>query len=342
MKKIYFVAFLFFPFSLFLTGCSKGSDTAAPTIERVRITAKDSTILGAGIGNTLAIIGTHLASTQQVLFNDYSVYINPSYIQDNVILVQLPKEVPYRGQSNMLKVKTLNGEASTAFSIIQPLATITSFAPSSGNPGDIITILGKDLDNVKFVKIGSDTVKVVAGGTDMKLQVIVPKNGATGKISVNTVAGESISSTPFGISFIIYDDVMASGWDAYEWDADRDMENKEHVKKGTSIKMVYTAAYGGFGAGIGTPVKTKGYVALKMSIFIPSTVAETKIKVGIKDAAGSTNQYGKILVLVPGWNEVTLDLMKDLNGPVSFTEFQIQEWGNPKLPTIYIDDLGLL
>jgi hypothetical protein len=48
------------------------------------------------------------------------------------------------------------------------------------------------------------------------------------------------------------------------------------------------------------------------------------------------------LVLKPGWNDMTLDFVKDLNKPDRFFEFQLQEWGNAKIPTIYIDDVGVL
>jgi IPT/TIG domain len=322
--------------------CTKSEDTSAPTIDRFRLTLKDSTIGAAGIGNTVAIIGAHLASTQHVYVNDYEVYLNPSYVKDDVVLIQLVKETPYRGQINKLKLVTLYGEAIKDFKVLQPAPSITSFAPTSGNPGDIVTIIGKDMDDVKAVLIGGDTVKVVAGGTDTQCKVIVPPANAAGQITVVTTGGRTTSATSFGVSLVIYGDKMASGWDAYEFDADRDMVSTEQVKKGKSIKMTFSAAYGGFGAGTADVIDIKKYSALKMSIYAKTTEPEVKVKIGIKGADGTTNRFSKIVILKAGWNDLTLDFITDLSKPDRFVEFQIQEWGNAKIPVIYIDDIGLL
>jgi IPT/TIG domain len=338
----YSVLILFFA-SLFLwTACQKTVDNTPPTIEKIRVTSKDSTIEGAGVGNTIAIIGKNFSSTQTILFNDYSVPVNPSYIKDDVILVQIPIKAPYRNQINKVKVITLYGEAVKDFSIVQPAPTIKKFAPSSGNPGDVITITGKDLDNVKEVKIGETIATVLSGGSDSLLQITVPVDGTQGKITVATIGGQTKSTSSFGISLIIYDDKMASGWDAYEWDATRDMKNTEQVKKGKSIKMTYLKAYGGFGVGASTKIDVIKYSAVKLSIYVTGNASETKLKAGIKGADGTTNKFSKILVLKPGWNDLTLDFIQDLSSPDRFVEFQLQEWGNATLPVIYIEDLGLL
>jgi hypothetical protein len=322
--------------------CKKSEDTSPPTIERFRLTLKDSTITAAGIGNTIAIIGTGLATTQHVYINDFEIYLNPSYVKDDVVLAQLVKETPYRGQINKLKVVTLYGEAIKDFKVLQPAPTITSFSPTSGNPGDIVTIIGKDMDDVKTVLIGGDTVKVVAGGTDTQCKVIVPPSNAAGQITVITTGGLATSATSFGVSLVIYGDKMASSWDAYEFDADRDMFSTEFVKKGKSIKMTFTAPYGGFGAGSADVIDVKKFTALKMSIYAKTTEPEVKVKIGIKGADNTTNRFSKIVILKPGWNDLTLDFATDLNKPDRFVEFQVQEWGNAKIPVIYIDDIGLL
>jgi hypothetical protein len=326
------------------TSCKKQEDTSPPTIEKLRLTLKDSIITGAGSGNTVAIIGTHLGSTQKVFFNDYSALVNPSYVQEGVVLIQVPKDAPYRNTTNKIKLVTLYGEALKDFTIIQPEPTITSFAPQAGNAGDIVTVIGKDLDNVKKVFIGSDTtpVKLVAGGTDTQLKFIVPANNPAGQITIVTTGGETKSTTSFGISFLIYDDKMASGWDAYEWDAEMNTLSTEQVKKGKSIKMTFTKAYGGFGVGTDTKIDIKKYTAIKVSIYVVGNEAETKIKAGIKGADNTTNAFGKVLVLKPGWNDLTLEFAKDLNKPDRLQEFQLQEWGNAKIPVIYIDDIGVL
>jgi IPT/TIG domain len=321
--------------------CTKSVDKEAPIIDHFRLTLKDSTITAAGIGNTIAIIGLHLGSTQHVYVNDFEIYLNPSYVKDDVVLAQLVKETPYRAQINKLKIVTLYGEAVKDFKVLQPAPSITSFAPNSGKAGDIVTIVGKDMDDIKAVLIGADTCKVVAGGTDTQCKIVVPFNGSAGVITLITTGGKTISATSFGVSLVLYDDKMNSNWDAYESDATRDMESTEKVKRGKSIKMVFTAPHGLFGAGTADVLNIKKYSALKVSIFSAAT-GQIKLKVGIKGADNKTSRFAKILTLDPGWNDFTLDFLTDLSNPDRFGEFQIEEWNNAVLPTIYIDDIGLL
>ncbi len=329
---------------ILLSSCGKEEDTAPPTIERIRVTLKDSTISTIASNNTIAIIGAHLSTTQRVLFNDYPAELNPSYIKDDVIVIQVPEDAPYRNTINKIKVISPYGEAVKDFSITQPEPTITSFAPQAGNEGEIVTIIGKDLDNVKTVFIGSDStpVKIVAGSTDTQLKFIVPAGNPAGQITVVTVGGEVKSATSFGVSFIIYNDFMASGWDPYGTDADYDTESKERVKKGKSIKVSYNKKESFFAFGITNGVDVKKYIAIKMAIYIEGTEPETKIKAGVVSADNTTNAFSKIIVLKPGWNDVILDFIMDLNKPTLLKEFRLEEWNNVKLPVIHIDDIGVL
>jgi hypothetical protein len=324
------------------SACEKAVDKSAPTIERFRLPIKDSTITAAGIGNTIAIIGTHLETTQHVYVNGYEIYLNPSYVKDDAVLAQLVKETPYRAQVNKLKLVTLYGEVEKDFKVLQPAPAITRFAPNSGKRGDIVTIIGKDMDDVKAVLIGADTCTVLAGGTDTQVKISVPNDGSAGQITLITSGGKTISATSYGVSLIIYDDKMNGDWDAYEDGATRDMVSTEQFKRGKSIKMVFTAGHGFFGAGPNSLVDVKKYTALKVSIFVKGTAPETKLKVGFKGADGTTNRFSKILILVPGWNDFTLDFATDLSKPDRITELQIEEWNNAVLPTIYLDDIGLL
>jgi hypothetical protein len=324
-------------------GCGKDEDTAAPTIDRYRVTIKDSTITGAAAGNTIAILGAHLATTHQVFFNDYLATVNSSFVKEDVVLIQIPIDAPYRGAKNKIKVITKYGEVEKEFTIIQPEPFIKKFFPASGNPGDKVTVYGKDLDNLKEVKIGTGICKVLPGGNDTTFQLIVPIDGTVGQISVETSGGIGLSKSSFGVSLIIFDDKLKSGWDAYDFgDAIIDYASTEQVKKGKSIKVEFPKAYGGFGVGTDKLLDGTKFTALKISIYVQTTAAEAKLKIGIKGPDGTTNKYSQIAVLKPGWNDLTLDLVKDLSNPLKVGEIQVQEWGNAKAPVIYIEDIGML
>jgi hypothetical protein len=328
---------------VYLIGCSKNEDTAAPTIDKFRVTLKDSTITGVAAGNTIAILGAHLATTYQVLFNDYPAVLNPSFVKEDVVLIQVPDDAPYRGTKNKVKIVTKYGEVEKDFTVIQPEPFIKRFFPTSGNPGDKVIVYGKDLDNIKEVKIGTGICKVLPNGNDTTFQLIVPVDGTIGQLSVETTGGIGLSKSSFGVSLIIYDDKMKAGWDYYDFgNAIIDIASAEQVKKGKAIKVEFPSANGGIGVGTDKAVDAKKFSAVKISIYAKTTATEAKVKIGIVGPDGTTNKYSQIVVLKPGWNDLTLDLIKDLNNPSTINEIQVEEWNNTQKPIIYIDDLGIL
>jgi hypothetical protein len=312
----------------------------APTIERVRTVKQDSTILGSGGGNTIAIVGKGLATTQKVFFNDYSAFLNPVYIKDDVILVQIPLEAPIRSPINKLKVVTLYGEALTDFRLIQPAPVVDGFSPSYGEIGDTITITGKDLDNTKFVYIGDSAVTILPGATTELLKVRLNQTSLQGLVTVETIGGASKSKKEFGFSYVLYDDKVNPLWAPYAWDSDRDMSSKEQVKRGRSIKMVYKKIYAGYGMVFqgANEVNPTLYQFVRFSMY-SATACEIKFGVNINQ---TTNANSVILKLKPGWNEFKIRMREDLKNPGEFKELHMQEAGNSVLPTIYIDDFGLL
>src|SRR5688500_65921 len=97
--------FFFLLGSLFiLTSCEKNDNdddirkaSGPPVIERVRTTdptTKDSSLSQTTLGSTIAIIGKNLASAQRVVFNGYSLNVNPAYATDNVLIIAVHDSIP--------------------------------------------------------------------------------------------------------------------------------------------------------------------------------------------------------------------------------------------------------
>ena len=66
--------------------------TAAPVITRVRDIdpeQADIDLEGAGLGSWIVIQGSNLAGTQEIYFNNYSAYFNPSYVTGSDIVIQI-------------------------------------------------------------------------------------------------------------------------------------------------------------------------------------------------------------------------------------------------------------
>ena len=70
--------------------------------------------------------------------------------------------------------------------------TIFRFLPTSASAGETILIRGQNFSNLKSVKIGSATAKVISS-SDTDIAITIPSNASTGKIKVTTNLGKAVS-----------------------------------------------------------------------------------------------------------------------------------------------------
>ena len=97
--------------------CKNGNEEIVPTgdplIHYVRVTppeSSDSLLVSAFQGGLIAIIGENLAHANEVWFNDLQADLNPVYITNEAILVNVPTEVP-KEVSNQLRLYFSNGDS---------------------------------------------------------------------------------------------------------------------------------------------------------------------------------------------------------------------------------------
>jgi hypothetical protein len=104
--------------------------------------------------------------------------------------------VPATAASGPITVTTTNGSA-TSTDIFYLPASITSFTPTSGAPGTIVTLTGKNFTNASVVSFnGVDAASFVVTN-NTTLGAIVPAGVASGKISITTPAGTTNSAGVF-------------------------------------------------------------------------------------------------------------------------------------------------
>ncbi|WP_438967133.1 InlB B-repeat-containing protein [Flavobacterium sp.] len=84
-----------------------------------------------------------------------------------------------------------------------PPPTITSFTPTSGNPGTLVTITGNNLGNPTSFTIGGATAIVVSNTGSTLVGMVMP-GSSTGAISINTITGTAASSEPFTVTTTPY------------------------------------------------------------------------------------------------------------------------------------------
>lgn len=363
--------------------CKKDNSGAAPVITRVRTVSKDSTFLNVttrvtldsssksnvsqfipkdsttktgSLNNLYAIVGQHLSTTTQVLFNGASVYFNPALVTDNSIIVQIPLNAPWGASaSNKVTVVTRYGSVNAPFTILQPAPVITSFTPLAGSAGDTITISGTTLDGVTAVKFDSFTAKIVGQPTSTQIKVVVPPNVSQAYLYVTTPGGTAKSANAFGFKYLVYDDALANGWWVGGWNGgdQPNFKNTSPVLRGTnSIKVTYTGPYAGFQVGNGgAPIDISGMSYFKISIYGGSGTTGNVLRLSLvgPDANGhvvsNTNNPpdGVTVNLIAGqWQTFTFPLTAFGTRPVTLQQVIVQELSGVSTETIYIDDIGLL
>ena len=334
-------------FALFATAACTEVDpevetsSGIPTIERVSVAEKDSTVTEGRRQNTYIIYGENLGSTQAIYFNEVEAYFNPTLVTEDNIIVRVPEDAPYFDASNELVIETANGVATMPFSIAQPAPIITGFSPLAAGAGDTITIRGEIFEGLEAVRFDEVEAEIVSS-TDTEIQVEVPEGIVQAYIFVETLGGVTQSTQQFGFKNLIYGDELAAGWWEGGWSGTATLQSDEQVKRGTfAIKEVFNGGYAGFQVGNGgAAIHLADYQAIKMSIYSESA---TRVRLAINGM--QNNDAGIVLELEEGWNDFTVPFSQIFE--VSGTAFEtldsivIQEFAGAA-STIYIDDLGLI
>jgi IPT/TIG domain len=319
------------------SACEKDETGAPPTIERVRIVPKDSTTTSYFANGYVAIVGTNLATAQQVFFNDFDSYFNPTLVTETSIIVKIPEDAPWNSTVNKVRVVTKFGEVSSNFTIIQPAPSITDFNPKAASTGDIITITGTVFDNVSEVRFDNVVAEIVEK-TSNEIKVKVPAGVTQAFIYVTTPGGTVRSVGAYGFALLIFGDDFPTGWWEGHWGGTADVQNTEVARGTKSMKYEYTGAWSGFQIGAGTPVNLSGYSAIKLSIYGGAGSAGQTIKVVISDNWGA----GFSAVLTEGqWTDITIPLSA-VGDPTELKTFIIQCADITSNMVIYVDDLGLI
>lgn len=94
-------------------------------------------------------------------------------------------------------------DAPTAWSSVATAAPeITSFTPSSGPVGTVVTVTGTGLDGVTSVKIGRKALITVNGVNSTTLTAVIPAGATSGPIVVTNEFGSDFSDTNFTVTFV--------------------------------------------------------------------------------------------------------------------------------------------
>ena len=187
------------------TGCKDQPDeykstSGKPEVQYIRLPqSADSIITKSYLQKTICLVGKNLRSIHKILFNDQQAVLNTSFITDNTLLVDIPKNIPSAVTD---KIYMINGAGDTTtydFHVIVPPPVVSSMSCEYAVAGDEVTVTGDYFiqDPYKPLQItfndGELPVTEIKSISKNSLTFIVPVGATSGRVSVESVYGKSKS-----------------------------------------------------------------------------------------------------------------------------------------------------
>jgi hypothetical protein len=170
----------------------------------------DSLIVTSTSGNSIIIVGEHLASVQSITFGssinpsltEIPAKLNSSYITDNSIFLTVPEGIDVT--RDVIKLVTAHGHMLVYnFAVEVPPPAIDMFYSEFVEAGDILRIKGRYFFEPKVYFYGEGGEEIEASvirseSSETEVKVIVPEDVASSRpVKMVTRAGESISKILF-------------------------------------------------------------------------------------------------------------------------------------------------
>jgi hypothetical protein len=188
-------------------------------ISYVRVTnpnASDSLLVSAFMGSLITIVGDNLGDTKEICFNDQKALLQPNFVTDKTIIVNVPSTVPVKVTDNMRLVFSDKSELIHPFKIRVPEPIIKGVKAEFVAEGDIMELSGDFFFNPKVIFAGGIQGTVVSS-EKTKMSVRVPAGAKPGPISVQTSFGKTNSKFIFRDDrniIVNFDDKQCETWTA--------------------------------------------------------------------------------------------------------------------------------
>jgi hypothetical protein len=148
------------------------------------------------VGTSVTLSGTNFSGATAVEL----VHAAASFTVNSA--AQITLTVPAGALSGPITVTTPGGTATSAaeFTVI-PAPTITSFTPTSGPVGTLVTLTGTNFSGASAVAFGGTLASVFPVISPTQIVATVPAGALSGPISVTTPGGTATSGATFTVLF---------------------------------------------------------------------------------------------------------------------------------------------
>lgn len=317
-----------------------------PVINTVTQASSNQNVTTGVVGRTYFIKGKNLTGTFDVKFNGLSANVNPTFVTDNVVIVNVPFGTPFINSSNKLVLSTAVGDAEFDFSIL----SIDSFTEGIQNGKTTVTINGGDFTNASKVVFASGSE--AAGNLEEKeatildsdaetITVEVPDGIIQAFISVHIGNVSAVALDSYGFNYPIFTDELF-GWTIAGWGAPQEIVTDQFSIGTTSVRKDANNWNGlSFFIGDGPDLVFTDYETLSFQIY-PAN--ENTVKIGVR--LNSEDDSRQVIDVVPGqWNKFDMRLRDfyPTNPPNVIDRIDFQEFSGGTAPFLfYVDQLGLI
>ena len=185
-------------------------------------------VLEASPQSTLALIGENLRSVYELYFNDRKAILNTSYITDNTLIVDVPKDVPIMVTDKIYMITQSKDTVTYDFHVVIPSPVVTAMSCEYAKPGDRVKITGSYMVNdagvpleVYFRNAKDQEIPATINSISddfTSIEVTVPDDAAEGPLTVTSIYGTTYSSFYYkdtrGMLFDFDNGRTQQGWHA--------------------------------------------------------------------------------------------------------------------------------
>ena len=185
-------------------------------------------VLEASPQSTLALVGENLRSVYELYFNDRKAVLNTSYITDNTLIVDVPKDVPIMVTDKIYMITQSKDTVTYDFHVVIPSPVVTAMSCEYAKPGDRVKISGSYMVNdagvpleVYFRNAQDQEIPATINSISddfTSIEVTVPDDAAEGPLTVTSIYGTTQSSFYYkdtrGMLFDFDNGRTQQGWHA--------------------------------------------------------------------------------------------------------------------------------
>ena len=203
-----------------MTACESDDEAMGggqPRIDYVRVTnpaAGDSLLVGAPLGNLIAIVGQNLGGTKHLWFNDQKAVLEPTYVTNKTILVNVPNRAPGVVKNEMILVfangDTLIHPFEVTISAPLVLAMENEYAPI----GTTTKVAGDFFFEPMTVTFTGGAEAEVEFVNQNEINVTVPEGALPGPVTFASSFGTTVSNFHYKDQrniILDYDELTAAG-----------------------------------------------------------------------------------------------------------------------------------